>query len=77
MHIIRILGWQDIERTEIRIARLLSKEKTVRLKTVTRCAISTSLVLHSVNKSTDGKVKVQEIINECKERLTEAEHSTS
>lgn len=69
MHIVRLLGLQDVPRTEVRIARLLSAGKTVRLSTATGCAVSATLVTHSVSKTAEGKLKVQEIINECSKRL--------
>ncbi|KAH6684512.1 hypothetical protein B0J14DRAFT_14442 [Halenospora varia] len=75
MHVLRFLGWQDLGRTEKRIARLLSNGKTVWLKTEAGCAVSASLSLHRVNKSADGKAKVQEIIDVCKDRLAGGEES--
>ncbi|KAH7464032.1 hypothetical protein FOMA001_g17947 [Fusarium oxysporum f. sp. matthiolae] len=70
MHIVRLFGWKDLGRTEKRIAKLLSNGKTVWLRTETGCTVSAELILHGVNKAAEGKAKVQEIIHECKERLT-------
>jgi hypothetical protein len=77
MHAVRVLGWQDVGRTEKRIARYLSNGKTVWLRTRNGCAVSASLVLHAVSKTADGKDKVQEIIEKCKELLEEGGNSTS
>ncbi|KAL9024227.1 MAG: hypothetical protein Q9196_006670 [Gyalolechia fulgens] len=68
MHIVRILGWQDLGRTEKRIAKLLSNGTTIWLRTKSGCAVSASLVLYAVNKNVDGKLKVQELINQCKDQ---------
>lgn len=72
MHIVRIFGWQDIGRTERRVAKLLGSGKIVWLKTKSGRAVSASLVVHSVTKSAEGKAKVEEIIDKCRERLDEA-----
>ncbi|PTB78836.1 hypothetical protein M440DRAFT_1352650 [Trichoderma longibrachiatum ATCC 18648] len=69
MHIVRVCGWQDIGRIEKRIARLMSNGKTVWLKTGNGCTVSATLVIHGVTKTAEGKEKVQEIIDECTQRL--------
>ena len=80
MHINRILGWQDLGRTEKRIAKFLSNGRTVWLRTKSGCAVSASLAVYAVDKNSDGKVKVQELINQCKmqlaagERLSKEQH---
>ncbi|TFA98891.1 hypothetical protein CCMA1212_009359 [Trichoderma ghanense] len=69
MHIVRVCGWQDVGRIEKRIARLMSEGKAVWLKTGNGCTVSATLVLHGVSKTAEGKEKVQEIIDQCNQRL--------
>jgi hypothetical protein len=69
-HIIRALGWHDIGRTEKRIAKLLNLKPTIWLKSKSGCAVSASLVLYGVNKVADGEVKVQELIDQCKQAVS-------
>ena len=73
MHINRVLGWQDVGRTEKRIAKLLSNGRTIWLRTKSGCAVSASLTLYAVDKNSDGKLKVQELINQCKMQLAVTE----
>ena len=69
MHINRVLGWQDLGRIEKRIAKLLSNGRTIWLRTKYGCAVSASLTLYAVDKNSDGKLKVQELVNQCKMQL--------
>ncbi|KAL9609353.1 MAG: hypothetical protein Q9167_005878 [Letrouitia subvulpina] len=69
MHINRVLGWQDLGRTERRIAKLLSNGRTIWLRTESGCAVSASLALYAIDKNSDGKIKVQGLINQCKMQL--------
>lgn len=73
MHINRVLGWQDLGRTEKRMAKLLSNGKTFWLRTKSGCAVSASLALYAVAKNSDGRLKVQELIDQCKIRLAARE----
>ncbi|KAI1349414.1 hypothetical protein F5Y01DRAFT_289562 [Xylaria sp. FL0043] len=77
MHIVRIFGWQDLGRTEGRIAKLLGNGKTVWLKTETGCMVSACLVVHGVSKTSEGREKVKEIIQQCQPHQPQVDNPTA
>lgn len=63
MHVIRIMGWQDIGGTEQCIAKLLSEKRTVWLHSSGGSTVSASLSMYKTTSTLEGKVKVKQLLS--------------
>ena len=69
MHVVRVLGWQEVGSTADRISKLLSDKKTVWLQSSEGCTVSANLTVYRVASTAEGKLKIKEVIDQCEERL--------